>query len=63
MVAAGTLRGMELDINPAWDNFDTFTGRGATVVGRKLLPIMFYPADHFLSPFWRDFIAAFERTS
>jgi hypothetical protein len=63
MVAAGARRAMELDINPAWDNFDTFTGTGATVVGHKLLPVMFYPADHFLHPFWRDFIAAFGRTA
>jgi hypothetical protein len=63
MVAAGARRAMELDINPLWDNFDAFSGTGAAVVGQKLLPIMTYPSDHFLNPFWRDFIAAFERTS
>jgi hypothetical protein len=63
MIAGGARRAMELDINPLWENFDTFTGVGETVVGQKLLPIMSFPSDHFLSPFWRDFIAAFGRTS
>jgi hypothetical protein len=62
MVAAGARRAMELDINPLWENFDTFTGTGAAVVGQKLLPIMSFPSDHFLHPYWRDFIAAFART-
>jgi hypothetical protein len=63
MVAAGTRRAMELDINPLWENFDTFTGTGAAVVGQKLLPIMSFASDHFLHPYWRDFVAAFARTN
>jgi hypothetical protein len=63
MVAAGARRAMELDINPLWENFDTFTGMGAAVVGLKLLPIMSFAPDHFLHPYWRDFIAAFTRTN
>jgi hypothetical protein len=62
MVAAGARRAMELDINPLWENFDTFTGTGAAVMGRKLLPIMSFASDHFLHPYWRDFIAAFARS-
>jgi hypothetical protein len=61
MVAAGARRAMELDINPLWDNFDTFSGTSASVVSQKLLPIMSFPSNHFLSPYWRDFIAAFAR--
>jgi hypothetical protein len=63
MVAAGARRAMELDINPLWDNFDTFVGAGAAVSGQKLLPIMSFATDHFLHPYWRDFIAAFVRTA
>ena len=63
MLAVGARRAMELDINPLWDNFDTFTGSGAAVSGRKLLPIMSFSTDHFLHPYSRDFIAAFARTA
>jgi hypothetical protein len=63
MVIAGARRAMELDINPLWDNFDTYTGNGATVRGEKLLPNMSFAPNHFLVPFWRDFIAVFVRTN
>jgi hypothetical protein len=61
VVAAGARRAMELDINPEWVSFDTFDGTGAATVGQKLLPAMYFPTYHFLSPFWRDFIAVFAR--
>jgi hypothetical protein len=63
MVAAGARRAMELDINPLWENFDTFTGTGATMEGQKLLSTMSFASDHFLHPYWRDFIAAFATTN
>jgi len=61
MVAAGATRAMELDINPLWDNFDYFQGPPTALKSSQLLPIMQFPADHFLHPYWRDFIAAFAR--
>jgi hypothetical protein len=61
MVAARARRAMELDINPEWVSLDTFRGPGAALVGQKLLSTMYFPTDHFLSPFWRDFVAVFAR--
>jgi hypothetical protein len=63
MQIAGARRAMKLDINPLWDNFDTYTGSGARVVGEKLLPIMSFPTNHFLIAYWRDFIAALVKPS
>nr|MDQ2729306.1 hypothetical protein [Actinomycetota bacterium] len=61
MVAVGAVRAMELDINPEWVSFDTFTGDGSAVTGTKLLASMYFPTNHFLAPFWRDFVALFTR--
>ncbi|MGI8751764.1 MAG: hypothetical protein ACR2MN_05545 [Acidimicrobiales bacterium] len=61
MVAVGAIRAMELDINPEWVTFDTFTGGGSAVVGTKLLASMYFPTNHFLVPFRRDFVALFAR--
>lgn len=61
MVAVGAVRAMELDINPEWVSFDTFTGGGPAVTGTKLLSSMYFPTNHFLIPFWRDFVAIFAR--
>jgi hypothetical protein len=61
MVAAGARRAMELDINPEWVSFDTFQGTGTATVGQKLLSSMYFPTYHFLTPFWRDFVAVFAR--
>lgn len=62
LIAGGAVRAMELDVNPAWVSFDTFTsGPGGAPNGTKLLPNMNYAANHYLSPETRDFIAAFTR--
>jgi hypothetical protein len=61
LVAVGAVRAMELDINPEWVSFDTFTGDGPAVTGTKLLATMYFAANHFLVPFWRDFVAVFAR--
>ncbi|MGC4087515.1 MAG: phosphodiester glycosidase family protein [Polyangiaceae bacterium] len=60
---AGALRAMELDIHDQWSTFNVFTpsleqpGLQAT----KLLPSMPRPAERYLAPDDRDFIAAFIR--
>lgn len=61
VIAAGGQRAMELDINPQWVSYDTFTGSGASLAGVKLLPGMTFPSTHFLHPYFRDFLAAFGR--
>jgi hypothetical protein len=64
LVAAGARRAMELDINPEWVLFDTFSagpGPTPTTVPSKLLPNMFFRADHFFGPDWRDFVVAFAK--
>ncbi len=61
MVAVGGVRAMQLDINPMWVSFDSLTGTIPAVAGTKLIEGMNFPPDHFLSPFWRDFVAVFAR--
>lgn len=62
LVWAGSVRAMQLDINPDWVNFATYEyvpGQGS--VGTNLSPAMFFPPSHYLNPFWRDFVAVFIR--
>jgi hypothetical protein len=66
LVAAGAVRAMELDINPAWVNFATFTsgvgtGGSGGVVGTNLLATMHAYPGHFLAPYSRDYFAVFSR--
>jgi hypothetical protein len=63
-IAAGAIRAMELDINPAFVLFSTFAdgpiGPGGPI-GTKLLPAMVPPATRFLTPVARDFFAVLAR--
>lgn len=65
MVTGGAVRAMEMDINPQWVSFSAFTHPagigGTTLTGTNLLPGMYYLPDHFLQPFYRDFVAVFAR--
>jgi hypothetical protein len=55
--AAGSVRAMELDINPSWVSLMVFTGQTpADIQGWKLLSNMERPADRYLHPGTRDFI-------
>ncbi|HEY1989881.1 MAG TPA: hypothetical protein VGG43_10470 [Acidimicrobiales bacterium] len=62
LVAAGAVRGMELDINPAWDTFAFYTpptpsGAAAPANGTELLASMSGGPSRFFDPSWaRDFI-------
>ncbi len=66
LIAAGAIRAMELDINPEWVSFATFThaggiaGTGITA-GANLLAGMYFAPDHYLQPHSRDFFAVFAR--
>jgi hypothetical protein len=61
LVRAGAVRGMELDINPAWPVFASYdpstpNGVAAPSNGAKLLATQLGPATFFESSYARDFI-------
>ncbi|MHB1533148.1 MAG: hypothetical protein ACYC1D_00760 [Acidimicrobiales bacterium] len=60
LVTVGSVRGMELDINPEWPIFVTYGGAGAVA------PALFVPnpnqiPNRFLYPSTKDFFAVFGR--
>jgi Phosphodiester glycosidase len=61
LAAAHCVRAMELDINPYWTNFYSYTAASAgdprLVVPQKLLPDMQRSLYRYLSPDSRDFVA------
>ena len=65
LIAAGAVRAMELDINPEWVSFATYTHAGpgpSTITGAaNLVSGMYYSPYHYLQPFSRDFFAVFGR--
>jgi hypothetical protein len=63
LIAVGAIRAMELDINPAWVSFNTYTPAGGSgdLVGTKLLAGMNRSPRSYLSPYTRDFFAVFSR--
>jgi hypothetical protein len=66
LVAAGSIRAMELDINPEWVSFSTFIHAGGKaggelLGGNNLLADMYFSPSHYLQPFSRDFFAVFAR--
>lgn len=62
LVWAGSVRGMQLDMNPDWVNYASYTyNAGSGISGQNLLASMHFPPSHYLSPFWRDFMGVFLR--
>lgn len=62
LVAAGSVRAMELDINPEWVSFAAFThNTGTGVTGTNLLGGMHFGPSHYLQGSARDFFAIFAR--
>jgi hypothetical protein len=60
LVASGAVRGMEMDINPDWVNFNSYdVGVDNVAHGNGLFGAT--GADRYLSPNGRDFIAVFIR--
>jgi hypothetical protein len=60
LVAAGAVRGMELDINPDWVNFNSYTvGADNVAHGTGLYGAT--GTDRYLNPDARDFVAIFVR--
>jgi hypothetical protein len=65
LVAAGAVRALELDMNPSWVTFNTYSYDAATgrTTGAKLLPGMTRSTDRYLTPDDRDFFAVLARPS
>ena len=66
LIAADAIRAMELDINPEWVSFATFTHAGGIagtgiISGANLLAGMYLAPGHYLQPYSRDFFAVFAR--
>ena len=61
LIAAGAVRGMELDINTQWVDAYTFHPGVAGPAGTKLVDTMRYGPDRYLSPQSRDFISVTSR--
>ena len=60
LVAAGAVRGMQLDINPDWVNFNTYdVGADGVAHGNGVFGAT--GADRYLRPDGRDFIAVLVR--
>lgn len=59
--AAGVVRGMELDINPAWISGAYYHQTPHGLRGFQLYPAQQVPASHYLSPSSRDWFAWFAR--
>jgi hypothetical protein len=60
LVDAGAVRGMELDINPDWVQYSTYSGAPGAVVagasGTSLVPTMVGPPSRYFASWWiRDF--------
>jgi hypothetical protein len=62
LIAAGAVRAMELDINPEWVSFATYTHQGPAITGgTNLSPGMYFSPSHYLESDSRDFFAVFSR--
>lgn len=61
LVRAGAVRGMEFDIHPKFVTFNLYSPTNGAINGAKLLPHIERPADRYLSPDERDFVAWFTR--
>ena len=62
LVRAGAIRGMQMDINHEWVQFNTYAANAqGTVHGIRILPAMQHSGDRYLTEDTRDFIAVFHR--
>lgn len=60
LVEAGSVRGMQLDVNVYWPAFDYYNASSTTstsLTPHKLLPDEHNPADHYFTTSERDFFA------
>jgi hypothetical protein len=62
LIAAGSVRAMELDINPEWVSFATYTHSGPSITAEaNLVAGMYFSPGHYLNVASRDFFAVFSR--
>ncbi len=61
LVDAGAVRAMELDINPQWVSFATYSHPAGGISGANLVAGTYYGPSHYLAPYSRDFFAVFSR--
>jgi hypothetical protein len=61
LIEAGAVRAMELDINPAWVSFATYSHPATGIAGTNLLAGMNPSPLRYLSADSRDFFAVFRR--
>jgi hypothetical protein len=65
LVAVGSVRAMEMDINPEWVSLSIYTHPGGIghpgITGTNLLSSMYFSPFHYLQPASRDFFAVFAR--
>jgi hypothetical protein len=60
LIHAGAIRAIELDINPQWPTFITYTHDGG-LKPTKLVPNYLQPANRYLYPDSRDFFTVYRR--
>jgi hypothetical protein len=58
--AAGAVKAMELDINPSWVSFMSYSGSAANPSPNKLWDFA-QPADRYFQPSDRDFVSVYTR--
>ncbi len=64
LVRAGAVRGMQLDINHDWVQFNTYAAAAdGQVTGTKMIADMHHSGDRWLTEDTRDFVAVFARSS
>jgi hypothetical protein len=62
LIAAGAVRAMELDINPEWVSFATYTHTGPAITSEgSLVPGTYYGPARYLQADSRDFFAVYSR--
>jgi hypothetical protein len=62
LIHAGAVRAIELDINPEWPTFNTYSSSGAGGA-TKLVPNYQQSSSRYLVPDDRDFFAVYKRVS
>ena len=60
LIRAGAVRGIELDINPEWPTFNTYTHKHG-LLPSKFVPNPQQPTTRYLYPDSRDFFAVYRR--
>ena len=63
LIRAGVVRGMQLEINQEWVQFNTYVTANGTTSGKRLLSGMQHTGNRWLTEDTRDFVAVFASVS